>query len=634
MIILAILSLFFIAIMISFYQKGENRPDAWMRAGLLWGALVVFITEGFSLFRAITPTGLAISWGVTLVILMGMTFQACRRGARVQFPGLKSFNLAEKIMAGMLVAMLGVTLLVALVAPVQTWDSLTYHMTRVAHWAQDQRVHIFATGTERQNFMSPGAEFITLQFYVLQGSDRLVNLVDWLAYLGCIWGSAWIAGILGAARPAKFLAALAAAGIPIAISQASSSATDIVLSFWCLCLAAEVLVVIKGRQDRFSWLFVGLGASLAILTKPTCFVVLLPLAVWLGIALLRSSGIKTLLLEGMGALAIIAVLNAGYLVRNQLAYSNPLGPADVFAYQGNQIHSLPALASNLIRNTAVHLGTVGPLNSRLTGFIEKIHTWLGLAIDDPKTTQGPRFAVIAPANEDTIGNLSSLGLIVLTLIGLVIGIKQYKWEVWIFVLVGVSGFILYSLVYKWQLFATRLQLPLFILAAPLIGLVLGSWKTPRMALLFSTLLFLSSLVWLLALFPRPLIPFPPRTFAKSILTTSREELYFANDIGLIPRMKQAASLIREADCNQIGIMLGGQDGEYLWWVVLGAPNPQLRIEWIVAGTPSEKYSPPDFKPCAVVCTTCAQQKIIRDLPSVYYQGNIRIYLKSSPDPLE
>ncbi len=49
--------------------------------------------------------------------------------------------------------------------------------------------------------------------------------------------------------------------------------------------------------------------------------------------------------------------------------------------------------------------------------------------------------------------------------------------------------------------------------------------------------------------------------------------------------KTVVKKIRGAACNQVGLMLNGDDPEYLWWVQLGAPNPGLRIEWIVSGTP-------------------------------------------------
>jgi len=79
------------------------------------------------------------------------------------------------LLAGV-VLVLTVTATVAWLSPPQTWDSLVYHMSRVAHWAQNRSVWHYATGIDRQGSMSPGAEVITLNFYVLSAGDRLATL--------------------------------------------------------------------------------------------------------------------------------------------------------------------------------------------------------------------------------------------------------------------------------------------------------------------------------------------------------------------------------------------------------------------------------------------------------------------------
>jgi hypothetical protein len=84
--------------------------------------------------------------------------------------------------------------------------------------------------------------------------------------------------------------------------------------------------------------------------------------------------------------------------------------------------------------------------------------------------------------------------------------------------------------------------------------------------------------------------------------------------------------IQEADCTKVGIMLSGSGAEYPLWVLLGAPNPDLEIEWIVSGTPSENYRQDDFQPCAVICEKCPQEwEQFSGLPLLYQNGNFRLY---------
>jgi hypothetical protein len=65
------------------------------------------------------------------------------------------------------------------------------------------------------------------------------------------------------------------------------------------------------------------------------------------------------------------------------------------------------------------------------------------------------------------------------------------------------------------------------------------------------------------------------------------------------------------------------------WLLLGAPDRRLTVEWIVAGAPSARYARSDFQPCAVICEGCrAEWTLLRDLPRVYHVFGFSLYLAS------
>ena len=64
-----------------------------------------------------------------------------------------------------------------------TWDSLTYHMSRVAHWIQNGSVDYYFTTNSRQNEMGPGAEYLILFFQILTNSDNLAGFIQFFSYL-------------------------------------------------------------------------------------------------------------------------------------------------------------------------------------------------------------------------------------------------------------------------------------------------------------------------------------------------------------------------------------------------------------------------------------------------------------------
>jgi hypothetical protein len=89
-----------------------------------------------------------------------------------------------------------------------------------------------------------------------------------------------------------------------------------------------------------------------------------------------------------------------------------------------------------------------------------------------------------------------------------------------------------------------------------------------------------------------------------------------------------AETIVAARCQAVGLMLAGDGAEYPFWVFLGAPRSDVRIEWIVAGTPSARYVDPDFEPCAVVCDrSCPSEWTrVRDIPLHMELSGYRLFL--------
>jgi hypothetical protein len=231
--------------------------------------------------------------------------------------------------------------------------------------------------------------------------------------------------------------------------------------------------------------------------------------------------------------------------------------------------------------------------------------------------------------EDRTGNPVHLAFILLAA-GIAIFSKKTGGPVRAYALLAISTFLLFSIGNTYQVFGNRLLIPFFLLAAPLVGLVVTRWRA-WLSLGSGFLMLLAGLPWLLSLQSRPIVPIPGQTVSKSILETPRQELYFANVGGLGSDQKTVVDRIQAAACTQVGLMLAGDDPEYLWWVLLGAPNPNLRLEWMVSGTPSDRFTDPAFKPCAVICTSCPTEwQAVDDLPLQYQSGNLRLFLKSNP----
>jgi hypothetical protein len=629
------LSLPFIAYILGFLVlKTINPVEDWrrgiLRAGILIGVYGVLATEFLSLFETITTTSLTIVWILPCVLCLLMLTRNRERFLQLRFPAwsLEGERSSTILLFG-IVLILFITGLVAWETPPQTWDSLNYHMSRVAHWTQMKAVQHYPTGIEVQNNMPPGAEYFVMHTYVLSQGDKWVNFVQWFAMLGSLVGVSWIARQLGVNRFGQLLAAVFAATIPMGIVQASSTMTDYVVSFWMVCVASETIAIWRGQRGWIEVTLVSLAAGLAILTKPTAYAFLLPFACLVLWSLVRNMKFKRVLGYGLIAILLVMLVIGGHFTRNQLLYNNPIGAPDRFDQHANQVLSLRGLLSNLIRNVSLHIRTPSPhVNKAFALSIQWMHDLIGLDENDLRTTAAGKFKISQPSTHEILtGNPLHALLIVLFIVVLIWKRGEFNKETITYTLVILATYILFSYLYKWLIFGSRLQLPFFVLSAPMVATYIRDDASKKIGSWVGVVLLLCSLPWLLSIETRPILPLKDRSPVDSVFTESRLNLLFSTGSYLIEPARDMVVRIEEAGCDHVGLMLTGNGVEYPFWYMLEAPRQDLRMEWIVEGTFSAALSDPDFTPCAVICENCQiQTEVFRNLQQVIERAPYRLYL--------
>lgn len=620
----------FIVIVLNVYlQPGATITRSLLRASLIMGGLITLSNVLLSIFKGLTTLNIALFWGLVFILFLYRGFVLVKKGRSLPLRlRIEHLGLLDGFLLAMILIVVIVTLIIALVAPVQTYDSLTYHMSRVAHWVQNQSVSIYPTGIERQAEMGPFAEYAVLHLYILQHGDRFVNLVDWFAFVGCISASASIASRLGSGRLGRLIAALFTATIPMAIAQASSTMTDIVVAFWVLCMIVEVFDLISLNSSLDGWVYLGLAAGLSILTKATAVAFAIPFLVWLGVSILRQKRVRRFILPAVLSVTMLTGINIYTWTQNYVTYHNPVGSPITIAYHANQIITPAVLVSNVSRNIILNLSSNNEAFNLFTlKVLVKIHQWIGLNISDPRTTLGEFFFSRPNLSEDTVGNPYHLALLVVCIL---IGLFFIQPRLRLYGICVIITFLLFSIGNKTQVFAVRLQLPFFIIAAPIVGAIEVGWKS-WLRIPLAVILFGTSLPVLFSLQQRPIIPLEGRTASGSIFKTPRLELYYP-DSALLSTYSSVVAEIKSSHCSQIGLMLGGDDPEYIWWVLLGAPwNQPLRLEWMVSDTPTGRFDDPNFHPCAVICTSCPDNwSQAFGLPLKQPVGNIRLFITTNP----
>jgi hypothetical protein len=625
--LLPLVSLGAVTVAVANARPGWGWRMSFVRATIVCAAYMAVATELLSLVRCVTQIGLMIAWLLPLASVSWLGIRAGRRGMGLRWPKLTlPRSMADRLLLASILLILIATGLVAWFAPPNTYDSLTYHMSRVAHWAQNRSLALYPTGIPRQAFMSPGAEVAVLQVYVLGQSDRLVNFVSWFAMLASLVAVSHIAKRMGARSTGQWFAAAFAAALPMGIAQASSTMTDYVLAYWMLCVAVESESLLSRENPGVSYL--GLAAGLAIWTKPTAFAFLLPFAVLDLLLILRRRQFGRAVAAIAVAAGLVLSVNAGAFARNLSVYGNPLGPQGEVGGFANSLLDGRVLISNSVRNAAFHAATPWPkVNDWITRGIIKIHLLLGLALDDPRTTSYGAFERVGqPVYDETrVGNTVQAVLILIST-ALVLMRSKLRWStLGVYGLVVGCTFIVYSGLFKWQIFGSRLQLPFFLLMAPFVGATLGAFL-PNLALgVLGVGLAAAAWPWMTGIPSRPLLPQPGTDW--SILTRSRSALYFATT-GVEPAYRSMTDEILDQGCSTVGIMLGGDTVEYPLWVLLGAPRPDLQVEWIVAGELGTERFLPGFRPCAVVCEDCPEEsQEIRGVPIHSVFDSFTLYMR-------
>jgi 4-amino-4-deoxy-L-arabinose transferase-like glycosyltransferase len=619
------------------YRECDNIRRALLIAAVLWGSCTVALTESLSLFNALTFWPLLLGW--TLVCCVPFYFLLFAKNRKplpdvdtgVEWPPIL-------IVPVLFLAALAVALLVvALFAAPNNYDSMTYHMMRVAHWVQNGSVKFYPTHNPRQLHLSPFAEYAILQFQILTGGDRFAIAVQWFAYALCAAGVSRIARQLGATAVGQVAAAVVAATIPMAVLQAANTQNDLVIALWLVTLVSFGLEL-RENATKTNALLAGASLGLAVLTKGSAYPLAFPFMLWLIVALVRRHRARAAAPLVVAA-SIALAINLGHYARNQALYHSPLGPgteqdAQHFKY-ANDIHTPGAILSNILRNVAIQLPAPtsvqrqptdragGPFNNTIADAVLTLHRWFHIDPDDPRTTwTGTPFSIWGEgwANENFAPNPLHFLLIIAALVTLCFrrlftrrsaptgtfnisvtapdGVPLDRATLLALAACLVAAFLLFCATLKWQQWHVRLHLPLFVLGAALVGVVLERIWNRFVAAAILVALMVASLFPLLNNVSHP-------WFGKaSVFELKREDQYFMWCPELHPHFNQYAQALRQIRCSNVGYVGNVNDPYYPLWALLRLQDENARLENVDVKNITAATNPnpraPKFQPCRIV----------------------------------
>jgi 4-amino-4-deoxy-L-arabinose transferase-like glycosyltransferase len=626
---------------------GEGIRDRFLRALVLFGVALVVITESLGAFDMIRYGPLILCWST--VVLIALVF-AIRERFRFRFAptSLNADPIALICSAG-IVAILTLTATTAAFSPPNSADAMAYHMPRVVYWAEESSVRFFPTQYFNQIMLQPLAEYMMLHSYLLSGGDRLINFVQWFASLASIVAVSSAARMFGAEKRGQAIAALFCATLPAGILASSGAKNDYWLAMWLVAAVYFALRFTKTHRLTDA-LFLGAALGLALLTKATAYL----FAPWPLAAIFLARAGKSRRRLAAGALIAVAAglaLNVPQYVRNYGLSRSIMGfdsaQGDGFFRWRNETFGWKETVSNMLRNLSEQLGARGATwNEGVYYFVLQAHKRLGIDVNDPGTTwRGSSFGPPRNANHEANApnrwhlaiNLAIACILVLR------ALRRRERERPLYVLALFCAFVAFCAYLKWQPFLARLLLPLFVVSAPLAGVIgeIGEHTLGPIRLRLAQMVQLLICLFLLSNARLPLIEnwVRPLKGPRSVLHTSRSVQYFADMSQWDTQASywKTVDLLASSNCDVVGIDITNFQLEYPLQALLRERKPETRFIHTGVQNVSARYSQPiDARPCAVACLACAgdlkRLRLYGDFRTTVRIDQFVIFLRESAKP--
>lgn len=467
--LLLLIPLVFLSIwLISSKPNQTISGTAAMKAALILSALIWLGTEGISAFDALSTENITLFW---TFLAIPSVYVLLKRKNQLNYLIADAGNNWKQLTWYVKIGGFISTLLVFLsgsLYPPNTWDSMTYHLSRIGYWFQNQNVSFYFTNNARQDYQPPLAEFAIMHMASLAGNWDIAFLLQFAAWLGLVIVIYHLALVWGSNNKGALLVACIFMLMPMSILEAASTQNDLVGTFY-VGMACVFLWLGHQNNNNIFWAFLSIG--LAILAKGTSTVFIGGIGIiWLLKGVLDKKW-KTIWYAIIYS-PVALLPNLLHWYRNFKMFAHPFGtdPQEQVMYL-NQIHSPLAIISVMVRNMALHIGAAKYWN--LNQGFKKVWHYFGANINNRATTFGQtEFDVFLSTDEDYAGNLFA-GLLIMFgfyfAIRLAVKNRQIPWGL----LTAAVSFFLFCFLFKWQPWHVRLHFPLFLTALAGLGFWLG-----------------------------------------------------------------------------------------------------------------------------------------------------------------
>jgi hypothetical protein len=266
----------------------------------------------------------------------------------------EKFLLTPLILTVFLLGVINLVIII-LTAP-HNWDSMTYHLARVAYYLQQNNINYFDANYWAQVVHPKNSHLLLLYTYLVTGkNENLTQLVQFVSYWVAVGSIYAISRKVGNSKSQSVFAAAVAALLTEWLMQSTTTQNDMILTVY-VGSAVYFLFAFRETQD---WKYLGLaalGVALSLGTKANAFLPLLSVALIAVYIFFSSKANLRHRLQDFSALAgftllaiFIFALPSGYF-ENYRLFGHPVGPKNVRAMHAFEGKPLSYIVENGTKN--------------------------------------------------------------------------------------------------------------------------------------------------------------------------------------------------------------------------------------------------------------------------------------------
>lgn len=584
-----------------FYQKEQDKLYAYIKAMLFMMTIIYASLEILSIINLISVLTCRILWLAVDILLLILFIKKVKWKKFVK----EDLNLQGAFgwSGFLLVGIALISIFFALRTVPNNFDSMTYHLPRIMHWAQNGSVAHYASRVVRQITSPVLAEFINLHVYLLSGKkDIFFNLPQWGAFITNTFLVMGIARKLKCNRVTCRISGLLFMTMPIAFAESMTTQNDLLATMWYLALVYMLLDMyicdrlLLSEKMIEKTIAMSLCVAFGYLTKPSGMFLVLTFGVGLLIVCVkRKDALGNLVKLGCIAGGSVSIALMPELVRNFYtfhAFSDPSAGARQLVATLNIKYLFISFLKNFFFNVPNVYCGIAPLIEHGIYYIAYL---LGVDINDPSIAEdGAVFAMnpIRDYHHDTaINPVIFWGCMACSIYFLILLIKRkLDKDRALYIILSISSMAVFCVCLRWERFIERYTITYLALFCPIIALLLNNlYETGKAKygdMLMGVLIFVSL---------SELIHMIPYHYEESTWGGNRSVEYFHNwkeeKYGVY---EEITLFIKSKEYSTVGLVISENSYEYPLWALLFETNVIMKaidVENITAVYEDESFIP-------------------------------------------